>query len=211
MQRPLLVIGSKRYSSWSLRPWLALKQAGIAFDELVIRLRQPDTATRIAEYSPTGKIPVLRDGEILIWDSLAICEYAAEMLPGAWLWPEDREARARARAVSAEMHSGFAALRETMSMDVARTIALAAVPAPVQADIARIKSVWTECRRDFAADGPFLFGAFTLADAMYAPVATRFLTYGVALDPVCRSYVDAVMALPAMREWVEAAKRDDPA
>jgi len=213
VQHPLLVVGSKRYSSWSLRAWIALKQAGITFEEVVIRLRQPDTQARIAEYSPSGKVPFLRDGEVSVWDSLAICEYVAEMLPGAYLWPEDRGARAVARSVAAEMHSGFPALREHLSMDVARTIPLPAIPESAQNDIARVQGIWSDCRARFgtapdAPEGPFLFGGFTMADAMYAPVATRFVTYGVALDPVCRAYVDSIMALPAMAEWIAAAKRE---
>src|SRR5579871_3899776 len=123
-QHPLLVVGSKRYSSWSLRPWIALKQAGITFDEVVIPLRQPDTRANILKYSPSGRVPFLRDGEVSIWDSLAICEYVAEMLPGAWLWPEDRSARAHARSISAEMHSGFPALREHLSMELRHTFPL---------------------------------------------------------------------------------------
>jgi glutathione S-transferase len=210
MQRPQLVIGTKRYSSWSLRAWLALKQAGVTFEEIVIRLRQPDSKARIAQYSPSGRLPFLRDDDVSVWDSLAICEYVAEMLPGAYLWPKDRSARAVARSVAAEMHSGFPALRDHLSMDVARTIALPVIPEAAQADIARIQAIWTDCRRRFGTTGgPFLFGGFTLADAMYAPVATRFRTYGVKLDPVCQAYVDAIMALPAMIEWVQAAKLEE--
>jgi glutathione S-transferase len=211
VQHPLLVVGSKRTSSWSLRAWIALKQAGITFDEVVVRLRQPDTKARIAQYSPSGRVPYLRDGEVEVWDSLAICEYVAEMLPGGYLWPEDRDARAVARSVSAEMHSGFPALREHLSMDVAQTIHLPTIPADAQADIDRIQAIWSDCRARFGAGsqgaaGPFLFGGFTVADAMYAPVATRFRTYGVALKPVCAAYVDAIMALPAMGEWIAAAR-----
>ena len=213
LERPLLVIGTKRYSSWSLRAWLALKAAGIAFDEVVIALRQPDTAAKVAAYSPSGKVPYLRDGEVSVWDSLAICEYVAEMLPGAYLWPEDRAARAVARSVSAEMHSGFPALREHLSMDMAKTIPMPVVPEPARADIARIQLLWTDCRRRFGAasgapKGPFLFGAFTMADAMYAPVASRFRTYGVKLDPIPEAYVEAIMAFPAMVEWIAAAQQD---
>jgi len=207
-QHPLLVIGSKRYSSWSLRAWIALKQAGITFDEVVIPLRRADTQARVRDYSPSGKVPYLRDGEVAVWDSLAICEYVAEMLPGAYLWPEDRGARAVARSISAEMHAGFPALREHLSMDVSRTIALPAVPAAAQADIDRIQFIWSDCRARFGKGGPFLFGAFTIADAMYAPVVTRFKTYGAALNPVCRAYADAIMSLPAMKDWVAAAMKE---
>lgn len=210
-QRPLLVIGSKRYSSWSLRAWIALKQAGITFEEVVIPLRRPDTQARIAQYSPSGRVPFLRDDDVSVWDSLAICEYVAEMLPGAYLWPEDRSARAVARSVAAEMHAGFPALREHLSMDVTRTIALPSIPETAKADIARIQAIWSDCRRRFGMasggpTGPFLFGGFTMADAMFAPVTTRFRTYGVTLEPVCRDYAQAILSLPAMIEWVEAAK-----
>jgi len=208
VQHPLLVVGSKRWSSWSLRAWLALKAAGVTFDEVVIQLRRPDTQTRIAEYSPSGRVPFLRDGEVSVWDSLAICEYVAEMLPGAYLWPQDREARAVARSVSAEMHSGFPAMREHLSMDVTRTIALPAIPEAARADIARVQRIWANCRSRFAQEGPFLFGPFTIADAMYAPVATRFRTYGIALEPVCRDYVDAIFALAPMQEWIAAAQKE---
>ncbi len=205
-QRLELVIGSKRYSSWSLRPWLLLKQAGLPFEETLIRLRQPDSASRIAAHSPTGLVPVLKDGGLVIWESLAICEYIAELSRAAPLWPEGRSARAVARAVATEMHAGFRLLRENLPMDVARTIQLPSIPDAVHADIARIQAMWSDCRARFGAEGPFLFGRFGVADAMYAPVATRFRTYGVALDPVCRAYVDSIYALPAMGEWIAAAK-----
>jgi glutathione S-transferase len=212
VQMPLLVIGSKAWSSWSLRPWLALRQAGVTFDEVVIPLRRPDTAARIAQYSPSGRVPFLRDGEVSIWDSLAICEYVAEMLPGAWLWPEDRSARALARSIAAEMHSGFPGMREHLSMDVTKTLPLPNLPDNAKADVARVQAIWSDCRKRFGANasggGPFLFGAFTVADAMYAPVATRFRTYDVPLDPVCAAYVDAIYALPAMQDWITAAKRE---
>lgn len=184
----------------------------------MIPLRRPDTQARIAQYSPSGRVPFLKDDDVSVWDSLAICEYVAEMLPGAYLWPEDRSARAVARSVSAEMHSGFAGLREHLSMDVAQTIAMPLVPEPARADIARVQAIWKDCRNRFGATtdgegagGPFLFGGFTVADAMFAPVATRFRTYGIALDPVCQAYVDAVMRLPAIAEWIAAAKAADPA
>ena len=210
MAKPVLVIGSKRYSSWSLRPWLALKHSGIAFDEVVVRLRQPDTRSNILAHSPSGKVPLLRNGDLRIWDSLAICEYVAELACAVPLWPENRGARAVARSVSAEMHSGFPALRQHLPMDVAATIALPEVPAEAMADIARVKAIWADCRARFGAGGPFLFGRWSNADAMFAPVVTRFRTYGVDLDPVCAAYADAVHALPAMQEWIDAAKADDP-
>ena len=198
-----LVIGTKRYSSWSLRPWLLMKMAGLAFDEVEIALRQPDTRRQVLEWSPSGKVPLLIDGSLKIWDSLAICEYLAERDPG--LWPADREARAMARSVSAEMHSGFMPLRQNCPMDVC---AVTPMPDPlpeVAGDIARIQALWGECRARFGAAGPFLFGGFTVADAMYAPVVTRFRTYAIPQDSVCEGYCRAIEHLPAMREWVEAA------
>ncbi len=210
MSKPVLVIGSKRYSSWSLRPWLALKQSGIAFDEVLIRLRQPDTKANILAHSPSGKVPLLKSGDLLVWDSLAICEYVAELACVIPLWPENRGARAVARSVSAEMHSGFIALRQHLPMDVATTIALPEIAAEAQADIARVQAIWTDCRASYGAGGPFLFGRWSNADAMFAPVVTRFYTYGVHLAPVSAAYAEAVYNLPAMQEWIEAAKAADP-
>ncbi|ALG70147.1 glutathione S-transferase [Azospirillum thiophilum] len=205
-----LVMGNKAYSSWSLRPWLAMKQAGLPFAETVIPLRQPDTAARIAAHSPSGRVPCLLDGDLVLWDSLAICEYVAELAPGAGLWPADRAARAVARAVSAEMHSGFVSLRTTMSMDLRRDRKGEGMTEATAADIARIEALWADARTRFGgpAGGPFLFGAFTIADAMFAPVVTRLETYGVAVSPETRAYMDAVLALPAMREWTAAAKAE---
>ena len=202
----VLVIGDKEYSSWSLRPWLALRMGGLAFTEQPIKLRQPETPAQIAAWSPSGKVPVLKDGDLAIWDSLAICEYAAELACAVTLWPENRTARAVARSVSAEMHAGFQALRTHMSMDLTQTITLPEVPEAVTNDIARIQAIWADCRARFGAGGPFLFGHFTIADAMYAPVATRFRTYGVELNPTSEAYVEAIYALPAMQEWIAAVK-----
>lgn len=211
MARLVLVIGTKRYSSWSLRAWLALRQAGIAFDELLVTLRRPDTRANILAHSPSGKVPLLKDGDLVVWESLAICEYVAELACAVPLWPEARGARAVARAVATEMHSGFPLLREHLSMDVASRIALApAAAAAAAGDIARIGAIWRDCRARFGQGGPFLFGRFTVADAMYAPVASRFLTYGIDLDLVSAAYVGAIMELPAMREWVAAAIAADP-
>lgn len=196
-----LVIGTRRYSSWSLRPWLALKKAGAEFDEVEIALRQPDTKSSILEWSPSGKVPCLVHGPVKIWDSLAICEYAAEIFPAARLWPEDAQARAVARAVSAEMHSGFPNLRNHCPMDVCMRVPMADIPTEVMVEIERIKTVWNECRHRFGEGGPYLFGRFSVADAMYAPVVTRFTTYGIKLDKVSKTYCDAIWALPAMQEW----------
>jgi glutathione S-transferase len=204
-----LVIGSKRWSSWSLRPWLALKQAGVPFEEQLIGLRQPDSKTKILARSPSGKVPLLIDGELKIWDSLAILEYLAERFPNAEFWPSDTAARAQARSIAAEMHSGFAALRRELPMDVTATRSRQLSP-EVADEIARIQAIWRDSRSRFGAAGRFLFGPFGNADAMYAPVATRFRTYGIALDAVCRDYVDAVLALPAMVEWYrDAASETD--
>jgi len=207
----ILVIGNKAYSSWSLRPWLVLKQAGLAFAETVIPLRRSDSAVRIADHSPTGRVPCLVHDGLAIWDSLAICEYVAELAPDAELWPADRAARAVARSVSAEMHSGFVPLRSSMPMDLKRDRKGQGMTDATAADIARIEALWADARARFGtpAGGPFLFGTFTIADAMFAPVVTRLETYGVAVSPESRAYMDAVLALPALREWIAAAK-DEP-
>ena len=201
-----LYVGSKRYSSWSLRPYLALAHTGAPFECKTILLDQEDTKANIAAVTPSGWVPVLHhDGEV-IWDSLAICEYLAEAFPAAQLWPADRLARARARCISAEMHSGFPALRKNMSMDLgARKPGVGHTPEAL-ADARRVMTIWRE--QLAASKGPFLFGAFTIADAMYAPVATRFVTYGVELDATCRAYVDAIAALPAMKQWHADAERE---
>lgn len=198
-----LVIGTKRYSSWSLRPWLAAKMAGVEFDEILITLRQPETKAEILKYSPSGKVPCLIHGSLAIWDSLAICEYLAELHPT--LWPESREARAVARAVSAEMHSGYPNLRNVCSMDMCVTTPLADIPPEVASEIARIQALWKDCRDRFGAGGPFLFGRFSIADAMFAPVVSRFTTFAIELDACARAYCDAIWSLPPMQEWKQAA------
>jgi glutathione S-transferase len=204
-----LIVGNQNYSSWSLRPYLALKHVGAPFDLIVVPLRMPDTTAQIASHTPAGRVPVLRHGELTVWDSLAICEYLADVFPEARLWPADRATRAVARAVSAEMHSGFAALRNTLPMNIrASKAGRPPVDAEVAKDIARVKEIWRDCRRRFGAGGRFLFGAFSNADAMFGPVVTRFRTYGVALDGDEASYADAVWSLPAMQEWAEAARRE---
>jgi glutathione S-transferase len=198
-----LIIGTRRYSSWSLRPWLAAKQAGLTVTEVEIPLRQPQTRADILQWSPSGKVPCLIHDGLTVWDSLAICEYLAELAPA--LWPADRAARAVARAVSAEMHAGFQTLRSLCPMDV-RTIApMTGITADLQADLDRLQTLWTDCRTRFGDGGPFLFGRFSIADAMYAPVATRCRTYALPLTPLAESYCRAVLDLPSMREWIEAA------
>ena len=208
-----LVIGDKNTSSWSLRPWLALRQTGIAFEELNIKLRQPDTKAQILRYSLAGKVPILltADGQA-IWDSLAILEFLAEAHPGARLWPEARQARAHARAVAAEMHSGFAALREHCPMDLLARAPMATLPDAVEAEVRRILALWRDCRLRFGASGQLLFGDFTAADAMYGPVASRLRTYLPDLaaygdDGTAQAYVEALFALPAMTDWEAGARR----
>lgn len=203
--KPTLVIGNKNYSSWSLRPWLLLRQFGVAFDEVKLPLDTPEFHARIRGYSPAGRVPVLIDGDVHVWDSLAICDYANEYLLDGRGWPADRAARGWARAISAEMHSGFVALRTHLPMNTRRHGPMPAVGAGTLSDIARIRSLWREARERHAAQGPFLFGAFSIADAMYAPVALRFLSYSVELDAAERAYRDALLALPAMHEWLADA------
>ncbi len=205
MSHLTLVIANKTYSSWSLRPWLAMRMAELPFAEVVIPLDQPTTRAEILKVSPSGRVPVLHHGALVIWDSLAIIEYVAELAPAAQLWPNDRAARALARSVSAEMHAGFAALRAQLPMNVRARIPLTALSPEVTEDVARVTALWRDCRGRFGAGGDFLFGTFTAADAMFAPVVTRFQTYGIEVDPVCRAYCDAMLALPAMEQWISAA------
>jgi glutathione S-transferase len=201
-----LVIGNKNYSSWSMRPWLALKASNIAFDEVAIPLYTGDAdKQRILKFTRSGKVPVLVDGDVTIWDSLAIIEYAAERFPEARLWPEDRASRAHARSVSAEMHSGFAALREECGMNLHRPVGAKTLSAEARADIARIQQSWSECRERYGKLGPYLFGAFSGADAMYAPVVHRFRTYAIDVTSDVRDYMAAMTALPAFQEWTRAA------
>jgi glutathione S-transferase len=203
-----LYLGNKNYSSWSMRPWLALKHTGAAFEEVVIPLSEPTTRATVLSYSPSGRVPALKHGDIIVWDSLAICEYLAEIFPEAKLWPEDRTLRAQARAISAEMHAGFAGLREHLPMNVRSSFPGRGVTPEVQADINRIAAIWIQCRTRHAAEGPFLFGHFTIADAMYAPVVSRFRTYRIPLEEVAQGYADAIWALPAVQEWATAANNE---
>lgn len=208
-----LYIGYRQTSSWSLRGWLAMRKAGFPFDEVMIRYRTPDGKAELTEISPTSQVPLLIDrrggGEIKVWESLAICEYVAEAFPGARLWPEDQAARAVARSVSSEMHSGFRALRNLMPMAL-----LERLPKPesesVEADIARICEIWRTCRECWGAggEGPYLFGRFSIADVMYAPVVSRFLTYGVALESVAEDYKAAILSDPDVTAWFEQARKD---
>ncbi|HEX2365401.1 MAG TPA: glutathione S-transferase family protein [Bradyrhizobium sp.] len=201
-----LVIGNKNYSSWSMRPWLAMRAAGIPFEEIFIPLYTDDKADkdRILGFSRAGKVPALIDGDITVWDSLSIIEYLAERFPDAKLWPQDRAARAHARSISAEMHSGFLPLRNECGMNLHRPVGAVTLSADAQANVARVQEIWTECRDRNGKSGPYLFGAFTAADAMYAPVVHRFCTYAVRVFPQVQAYMDAMMALPAFAEWTRA-------
>jgi glutathione S-transferase len=203
-----IYIGNKNYSSWSLRAWLALKHTGAAFAEEVIPLDEANTRANILRHSPSGKLPVLRHGDRIVWESLAIGEYLAELFPKARLWPSAAEARAVARAVSAEMHAGFAALRSHLPVNLRSSFPGRGVTPEAQADINRITASWRDCRRRFGEGGEFLFGHFTIADAMYAPVVSRFRTYKIALEDETQRYADAVWALPAMQEWAAAARNE---
>lgn len=203
-----LVIGNKTYSSWSLRPWLLLRQAGISFREIRIPLYTSTSREDILRYSPAGKVPVLRDGDVAVWDSLAICEYLAERFPQASMWPQDRQARALARSISAEMHAGFPALRHNMSMNCRRAFPGKGYGAGVRDEIERIQAIWVDCRERYGATGDMLFGHFTVADAMYAPVALRFHTYGVTLPGAAGDYMDSILALPPIQDWIIAARAE---
>ena len=204
----VLTIGNKNYSSWSMRPWVAMRHAGIPFTEVVVPLDQPGTAAAILARSPSGRVPALLRGALTIWDSLAILEHLAESFPKARLWPAAGDARAVARSVSAEMHSGFAALREQLPLNVRASCPDVLPSARAAADIARIVGVWNDCRARFGTDGPFLFGEFSIADAMYAPVVSRFVTYAVPLDGAAREYADMMWALPAVVAWAEGARAE---
>ncbi len=208
-----LVIGDKNWSSWSLRPWLAMKRAGIAFQEINVRLRRPESKEQILRHSPSGFVPALIDGDLTIWDSLAIIEYLAERHHDAGLWPADRVARAIGRSAAAEIHSGFNALRQSCSMQLLERAPLPALPPEAASDVARILSLWRELRGRFGAGGPFLLGGFTAVDAMYAPVASRFRTYLPELGPygddgTGQAYVEAIFAMPEMAVWAEAARAE---
>ncbi len=205
MPTTTLIIGNKNYSSWSLRPWLLLKQAGIPFTEIRIPLSTPGSKAEILKHSPAGKVPVLHDGDVTVWESLAICEYLAEKLPRQNLWPTDPAARARARSIASEMHAGFAALRQHMSMNCRQRLPGKGRTPEVFKDIERICAIWNDSRARYGDAGDFLFGEFSIADAMYAPVALRFVTYVVDLDPVSAAYVRAITALPAIQLWLADA------
>jgi glutathione S-transferase len=200
-----LVIGNKNYSSWSMRPWLAMRGCKIAFEEIFVPIYTDDKADkdRILSFSPAGKVPILIDGDIRVWDSLAIIEYLAERFPDAGLWPRDVAERATARAISAEMHSGFMALRSSCGMNLHRPVRAVALSEDARANVARIEAIWAECRTRFGGRGPFLFGDFSAADAMFAPVIHRFHTYAIEVSPQTKAYMDTMWAMPAFAEWTQ--------
>jgi glutathione S-transferase len=201
---PVLVVGNKNYASWSLRPWLLLQHFGIAFDEVRILLDTAQFSEEVRRWSPSGRVPVLHDGDLIVWDSLAICAYANEQWLDGRGWPQDASARAQARSAAAEMHSGFAALRKQLPMNCRRTPNDYRWNADAQADIDRVQALWRQMRSAHGADGGFLCGEFGIVDAMFAPVAIRFRGYGVGVDAVCDAYCNALFALPAMQEWIIA-------
>lgn len=203
MTKLTLVIGNKNYSSWSLRPWLAMKEFGLDFEEIYIPLYQIDSSDKIKDYSPAGKVPILIHDDLTVWDSLAICEYLAEEFN--W-WHQDKKIKAQIRAICAEMHSGFFNLRQVMPMNCRKTNLAVAITPDVQRDILRITEIWRGYRQQFASSGAMLFGDFTIADAFYAPVVLRFATYSVQLDDICQEYMENILALPRMQEWLEAAQ-----
>lgn len=209
MEQLTFITGNKTYSSWSLRPWLALRKTGRPFREIVVPLYTPGYKDLLLKHSPAGKVPVLRHGERVIWDSLAICEYLAEQFPQAGLWPQDGNARAVARSISAEMHSGFAAIRQAMPFNcraVGRKPATSS--AELRAELDRVQEIWRDARVRFGEGGPWLFGQFCIADAMFAPVALRFVTYGQQLDEDAQVYVNTVRTYSPVREWIAAAEQE---
>jgi glutathione S-transferase len=208
-----LLIGNKAWSSWSLRPWLLMRRFGVPFEEINVRLRQPDSKAQILAHSPAGMVPALIVGDLVVWDSLAIIEFIQDRHPNLAIWPKDQIARALARSVSAEMHSGFQPLRETCAMNLFARTPMAEFPEKVEANIRRIVTLWRDCRGKFGGKGPFLFSDFSAADAMYAPVASRFRTYAPDLarfgdDGTAQAYVEAIFAMPEMAKWAEGAKQE---
>ena len=203
-----LVIGNKNYSSWSLRPWLLLKYFGIPFKEIMIPLYEGDYKTQILQYSLSGKVPLLVHGQVKVWESLAICEYIAELAPEKKMWPSDSYARAWARSISHEMHAGFAQVRTYMPMNIRGSFPGCGRGPEVDREIGRIQEIFVGCRQAFHTKGPFLFGEFSVADAMFAPIVTRFRTYGVKLSMPAQEYAETVLNLPAMKEWARAAAQE---
>jgi glutathione S-transferase len=203
-----LILGNKNYSSWSLRPWIAMRQARIPFEEEVIPLFEPGSRERILSYSPAGKVPILIDGDVTIWESLAILEYLTEKCPKAGLWPGDVAARAHGRAISAEMHAGFVALRRHCPMNMRRKNRRLGLTEEAAADVRRIETIWTGCRARFGNNGPFLLGGFSVADAMYAPIVARFHSYAIGVGAAAEAYMTTMMSLPAWQDWQAAGERE---
>jgi glutathione S-transferase len=202
-----IVLGNKKYSSWSLRPWLVLRLTGAPFEEVVVGLDLPETAQNIRKYSPSGRVPALIDGALTIWESLAICEYLAEKFPQAGLWPQDPAARALARSISSEMHAGFSNLRNDCSMKIVQQYPAKPLRPETKADVDRIVALWSECLQK--SGGPYLFGARPgIADAMYAPVVSRLRTYSIPVSGAAKAYCDTIWALPALQDWVAAARAE---
>jgi len=206
--KPRLIIGNKNYSSWSLRAWFLLREADIDFDEHRIPLDTDDTARQIAEFSPAGRVPVLLLDDVAVWDTLAIAETVAERWPAKKLWPEDATARAHARSVSAEMHAGFPELRTRMPMNCRAMGRRVALPDALARDIDRVFDIWSDCSRRYGDSGPWLFGEFSIADAMYAPVVLRFRTYGINLPESARRFADRVLQSEAMQAWLLACETE---
>ena len=201
-----LVIGNKNYSTWSLRAWLFMKHAGVEFQEILVPLDNPETHEQLERYGPSGRVPVLRQGTLCVWDSLAICEYIAELSGRGW--PQAREARAVARSVSAEMHSGFPTLRSLWPMNARARNRRTAVTAALAADVERIDEIWNDCRSRFGSGGPWLFGDYSVADAMYAPAVLRFNTYGAHISQTARWYMASVLEDAALQEWLQGARQE---
>jgi glutathione S-transferase len=202
-----LVIANKCYSSWSLRPWLLLKQLRVAFDEVTIPLDLPDTREKVLKHSPAGKVPVLIDGDVTVWESIAIMEYVGDAL-GKAVWPQDPKARAMARSIAAEMHAGFQSLRSACPMNLGKKYARKDRGEAVARDVARFSEIVRQARERFGAGGPFLFGEFSAADAMYTPLITRLDTYSIAIDATMQTYVDTILSLPAFQKWRAAALKE---
>ncbi len=205
MSKLTLVIGNKNYSSWSLRPWILLKQFDIPFQETLIPLKQPDTKEKVLQYSPSGKVPVLLHDGARVWESLPICEYVSELFPQKALWPLDPVHRAWARCISGEMYSGFMGLRKNFPQNISANVVGQPRDEEADRDIRRVLQIWEECRQNFKGQGEFLFGKFSIADAMFAPVIYRFKTYGIPLSGLSQEYSSTMLALPAMKEWESAA------
>lgn len=203
-----LIIANKLYSSWSLRPWLVMRAFGIPFDEIVIPLRQPDSRPRVLEYSPSGKVPALIAGGETIWESMAIIEYLAESYPELAIWPKDKAARAHARSIANEMHGGFQSLRQGCPMHAGARFATPEITVPLRANIDRIETIWSEARARFGAGGPYLYGEFSAADAMYAPIAFRFDGYSIPVSPEARAYMDTIFAHPDVASWRAASLKE---